>query len=157
VRAQTDETEKYLRVLVPPDADRNPIPADAYNVAAQLLAVESGVDDHPPLARVHLAGGAWLTLRAARIGNRVPTYERDIAVTIESASTAERLSFYVRACGLSSREAELLGHLATGADTRHIAQMMFLSEHTIQDHLKSIFAKAGVRNRRTLLTRVAGR
>jgi len=64
---------------------------------------------------------------------------------------------YVRACGLRSREAELLGHLATGADTRHIAQMMFLSEHTIQDHLKSIFAKAGVRNRRTLLTRVAGR
>jgi DNA-binding NarL/FixJ family response regulator len=157
VRAQTPETEQYLTVLVPPDADRHPIPAGAYNVAAQLLAVESGVDDHPPFARVHLAAGVWLTLRAARIGDTTPIEERDVAVTIESASTAERLALYVRACGLSSREAELIGQLATGADTHHIAQMMFLSEHTVQDHLKSIFAKTGVRNRRTLLTRALGR
>ncbi len=156
VRAQTPETEKYLRVLVPPDTDRPPIPAGAYNVAAQLLAVESGVDDHPPSARVHLSGGVWLIFRAARIGDAVAADERDIAVTIEFASPAERLDLYVRACGLSSREAELLGHLATGADTRHIAEMMFLSEHTVQDHLKSIFAKAGVRSRRTLLTRAVG-
>jgi DNA-binding NarL/FixJ family response regulator len=156
VRAQTPETERYLRVLVPPGTDRHPIPAGAYNVAAQLLANEAGVDDHPPSARVHLSGGVWLTLRAARIGDTMPTDHRDIAVTIESASPAERLALYVRACGLSSRESELLGHLATGADTRHIAQMMFLSEHTVQDHLKSIFVKAGVRNRRTLLTRAVG-
>lgn len=156
VRAQTPETEKYLRMLVPPATDRHPIPAGAYNVAAQLLAVEAGVDEHPPSARVHLAGGVWLTLRAARIGDTVPTDKRDIAVTIESASPVERLALYVRACGLSSREAELLGHLATGADTRHTAQRMFLSEHTVQDHLKSIFAKAGVRSRRTLLTRALG-
>ncbi|MDP9069772.1 MAG: helix-turn-helix transcriptional regulator [Actinomycetota bacterium] len=147
---------EVLRVLVPPDTDRQPIPAGAYNVAAQLLAVESSVDDHPPSARVHLAAGVWRTSRAARIGDTVPVDKRDIAVTIESASPAERLALYVRACGLSSREAELLGHLATGADTRHIAQMMFLSEHTVQDHLKSIFAKAGVRSRRTLLTRAVG-
>jgi DNA-binding CsgD family transcriptional regulator len=156
VRAQTPETEKYLRVLVPPDGDRHPIPAGAYNVAAQLLAVESGVDDHPPSARVHLTGGVWLTLRAARIGETEPTDEQDIAVTIESASPAERLALYVQAWGLSAREAELLTHLSTGADTRDIAQKMFLSEHTVQDHLKSIFAKTGARNRRTLLTRAVG-
>ena len=156
VRAQTPDTERYLRVLVPPDVDRDPIPAGAYNVAAQLLAVESGVDDHPPSARVHLAGGVWLTLRAARIGGTEPTDRRDIAVTIESASPAERLALYARACGLSSREVELLRHLATGEDTRHIAQLMFLSEHTVQDHLKSIFAKTRVRSRRTLLTRAVG-
>ncbi len=156
VRAQTPETEEYLRVLVPPDADRHPIPADAYNVAAQLLAVESGVDDHRPMTRVHLASGMWLTLRAARIGNTLPTEERDIAVTIESASAAERLEFFARACGLSSREGELLRHLATGHDTRDTAKLMFVAEHTVQDHLKSIFAKTGVHNRRTLLSRVAG-
>jgi len=156
VRAQTPETEQYLRVLVPPDADRHPIPADAYNVAAQLLAVESGVDDHRPMTRVHLASGTWLTLRAARIGDTAPTEERDIAVTIESASGAERLALFACACGLSSREGELLGHLAAGHDTRHTAQLMFVSEHTVQDHLKSIFDKTGVRNRRTLLSRVIG-
>src|SRR5437773_2593260 len=39
VRAQTPLTQRYLRVLVPPDAeDQAPVPAGAYNVAAQLLA-----------------------------------------------------------------------------------------------------------------------
>ena len=58
---------------------------------------------------------------------------------------------------LSPREAELLEHLATGCDTRQVAQQMFVSEHTIQDHLKSIFAKTGTNNRRTLLARAVGR
>lgn len=157
VRAQTRETEGYLLRLVPPDDGRPPIPAGAYNVAAQLLAVESGVDNHPPSARVHLEGGTWLTLRAARMGGSVSTDEQDIAVSIEPTSPGERTSLYVRACGLSTREAELVTHLASGADTREVAQRMFLSENTIQDHLKSIFAKTGTRNRRTLLARAAGR
>src|SRR4029077_17810714 len=68
VRAQTPQTQRYLRMLVPPDAeDQAPVPAGAYNVAAQLLAAEAGVDDNPPVARVHLTGGRWLTLRAARM------------------------------------------------------------------------------------------
>jgi len=33
---------------------------------------------------------------------------------------------------------------------------MFLSEHTVQDHLKSIFAKTSTHNRRTLLSRAVG-
>ena len=157
VRVQTPQTEEYLRLLVPPDTDRRPIPAGAYNVAAQLLAVEAGVDHHPPTARVHLTGGVWLTLRAARIGEEAPVDHRDIAVTIELTSPADRLTLFSRACGLSPREAELLGHLVAGSDTRHVAETMFVSEHTVQDHLKSIFAKTGTRNRRTLLTRAAGR
>ena len=69
VRAQTPQTQRYLRILVPPETeDQAPVPASAYNVAAQLLAAEAGVDDSPPLARVHLADGRWLTLRAARMG-----------------------------------------------------------------------------------------
>ncbi len=55
VRDQTPETHDYLRVLVPPAPRRPPVPAGAYNVAAQLVAREAGVDDHPPLARVHLS------------------------------------------------------------------------------------------------------
>lgn len=156
VTAQTSETDAYLQLLVPPDADRQPIPAGAYNVAAQLLAVEAGIDDHAPRARVHLSAGVWLTLRAARIGARSATAEQDIAVTIEASSPAERMSLFARAFALSPRESELLGLLVAGADTHRIAQRMFLSEHTVQDHLKAIFSKCGASNRRTLLARVVG-
>ena len=85
-----------------------------------------------------------------------PPAERDLAGTIERASPAERRSLYCRASGLSSRESEVVELLAEGADTRAVAEALFLSEHTVQDHLKSIFAKTGTRNRRTLLSRVAG-
>lgn len=150
VRRQTPETARYLRELVPPDDGREPVPAGAYNVAAQLLANEAGVDRNPPAARVHLSQGRWLTLRAARLGGE------DIAVTVEETSPAERLGLFGAAHGLSPREAELLDHLAGGCDTREIARRMFLSEHTVQDHLKSIFAKTGAANRRVLLSRAAG-
>jgi DNA-binding NarL/FixJ family response regulator len=85
------------------------------------------------------------------------TTAHDIAVTIETSSPAERTGLLALACGLGEREAELLGHLVAGLDTHGIAQRMFISEHTVQDHLKSIFAKSGARNRRTLLARMVGR
>jgi DNA-binding CsgD family transcriptional regulator len=157
VRAQTPPTHQYLQVLVPPDAENQPpVPAGAYNVAAQLLAVEAGVDINPALARVHLANGLWLTLRAARMGADGPAQERDIAVSVETASPHDRVSVFARASGLSAREAELLGHLTTGADTADVARRMFVSGHTVQDHLKSIFTKTGARSRRTLLARALG-
>jgi len=156
VQAQTAETDEYLRLLIPPDQERQPIPAAAYNVGAQLLAAEAGVDQHPPWARVHLSDGVWLTLRAARLGVPERAGNRDIAVTIEKSSPTERLDLFSRACALSAREAELLGHLILGADTRLTAQRMFVSENTVQDHLKSIFAKTATTNRRTLMARAVG-
>jgi DNA-binding CsgD family transcriptional regulator len=153
---QTPETHEYLRLLMPPSDGHAPVPAGAYNVAAQLLAVEAGVDSDPPSARVHLSDGLWLTLRGARIGHADPPGQRSIAVTIERASPDERMSLLARAYGLSARESEVLQHLMTGLDTREVARRMFLSEHTVQDHLKSIFSKTSVHSRRTLLSRALG-
>lgn len=150
VLGQTPETFRYLRVLVPPSEGQAPIPASAYNVAAQLLAVETGVDHNRPVARVHLSGGRWMTLRAARIDDAT------IAVSIEETTPPERIAIFARAFALTERETELLSELVTGADTRELARRLFLSEHTVQDHLKSIFAKTGTNSRRTLLSRALG-
>lgn len=155
VTGQTAATQSWLRVLVPAPEGHTPIPASVYNVAAQLLAVEHDVDRHRPAARVHLADGFWVTLRAARLSQ--PGSEAgSIAVTIEETSPVDRLEVFSRAAALTAREAELLGHLARGSDTRDLAERMFLSEHTVQDHLKSIFAKTSAHSRRTLLSRALG-
>lgn len=156
VIGQTPETDRCLRLLVPPAEYGTPIPASAYNVAAQLLAVEAGVDHNPPRARMHLADGVWVTARAARIGDEARVEDRSIAITIEASAPSERLEVFAAAFALTPREGELLGHLAAGSDTRDIARRTFISEHTVQDHLKSIFAKTSAHNRRTLLARALG-
>lgn len=137
--------------LAPPTAA-----AGAYNVAAQLLAVEAGVDDAAPTARAHLAGGRWVTFRATRIGTTEPPDRRDIAVTIEVTDPIGRVDLLARACGLSGRERQVLDHLVLGRDTAEVARQMFGAPTTVQDHLKSVFDKTGVRSRRTLLARALG-
>ena len=129
-----------------------------YNTASQLLAAEEGVDANPAFARTHLADGFWLALRAARLSPDQPSAgpAATIVVTIEEASASERIDLFGRAFGLSARENELLGLLATGSDTRSMARQMSLSEHTIQDHLKSIFAKTDAHDRVTVLSRALG-
>lgn len=133
------------------------MPAAAYNVAAQLLALEAGVDTHPAQARVHLGAGTWLTLRADRVAGSQPVEDRDVVVTMEACSPAERRDAFSRCHGLTGREDVLLGHLAEGVDTRTVAALMSISEHTVQDHLKSVFGKTCTSSRRELLAMSAGR
>ena len=83
VQAQTPPTADYLRALVPGPPQAPPVPAVAYNVAAQLLAREAGVDDHPAWARAQLAGDRLVTVRADRVEGAAGT-PYDIAVTIEA-------------------------------------------------------------------------
>jgi DNA-binding CsgD family transcriptional regulator len=149
VVSQTGAAEEWLRTLLPAARSLPPVPASVYNSAAQLLAVEAKVDSHEARARVHLANGMWITVRAARMGAQ-------IAVSLEVSSPDERLEVFALAHGMSPREAELLGMLANGNDTKLIAERMFVSELTVQDHLKSIFAKSHTHNRRSILAQIFG-
>jgi DNA-binding NarL/FixJ family response regulator len=161
ITSRTAASQAWLEVLLPPEPSEQAVPAGVYNVAAQLLSAEEGIDDHPAVARTHLAGGFWLTLRAARLSaEKEPAASAGgggtIVVTIEEASAADRLDLFGRAFGLTSRERELLSLLAVGSDTRALARQMSLSEHTVQDHLKSIFAKTDSRDRIAVLSRALG-
>ena len=158
ITSRTAASRGWLDTLLPPQPDERAIPASVYNVAAQLLAAEEGIDAHPAFARTHLADGFWLALRAARLSPDQPPESgaATIVVTVEEASASERIELFGRAFGLTAREYELLGRLGTGDDTRSMAREMSLSEHTIQDHIKSIFAKTGARDRVTVLSRALG-
>ena len=105
---------------------------------------------------IDVAYGLWVTLRAARIGESGEGTGEDVAVTIEQSSPAERAAVFSRTFGLSGRETELLGFLGQGSGTRGIARQMFVSENTVQDHLKSIFAKTGEHSRPRVVSRAFG-
>ena len=161
ITSRTAASTDWLALLLPPQPGGSSVPASVYNVAAQQLANEAGIDDHTAVTRTHLSDGFWLILRAARLAapdhrpapGDVPT---GLVVTIEEASAAERLELFSRAIGLTPREHELVALLATGADTRAMAHRMHVSEHTVQDHLKSIFTKTGARDRVSVLSRALG-
>lgn len=157
IRAQTEQTQDWLSALVPPQDGRSPVPASAYNVAAQLLATEAGIDVHPAQAQVHLGGGTWLTLRADRLGGPQPVEQRDIVVTMEASSPTERRDMFSRSHGLTVRETEVLRQLTDGHDTRTVARLMSISELTVQDHLKAVFTKTCTSSRRELLAVSLGR
>jgi DNA-binding CsgD family transcriptional regulator len=153
--SRTPQTDDQLRALLPTPPGRSPVPAVALNVAAQLLATEAGVDAHEPCARVHQAGGRWIEVRAARLRPE-PVSGPTIAVTIERATPARRAEVYARVIGLTPRETDVLTHLGSGADTRGTARTLGITDHTVNDHLRSIFAKAGTNSRRQLVANAHG-
>lgn len=137
--------------MASPIPGAEPIPASAYNVAAQLLSKDAGADAGTPLARMPTADGSWVRVSAARVEP-----EHRIAVTIEPATAAERLELFARAHGLSPRESAVVTAVAGGAATAEIAQTLHLSPYTVQDHLTAVFEKAGVRSRSALLAKATG-
>lgn len=157
-RQQTPSVDDRLRELLPTAPDLTPVPAAVYNVAAQLLAVEKGIDDHPALARAHLTGGTWISLRASRLSGaqRSGSGSGQIAVTLEAISVRDHVEIFARTTGLSARERQVLHKLVRGSDTAKIAQALHISALTVQDHLKSIFAKTKTNNRYELISRSAG-
>ena len=110
-------------------------------------------------ASIHTLRGRGASVRwslgdasRARIDKR-SSDAASIAVSIEPTPPTERAALYARVAGLSERESELLTLLVAGSDTRELAERLFVSQHTVQDHLKSVFAKTGVNSRRALVAR----
>ncbi len=57
--------------------------------------------------------------------------------------------------GLTARESEVAALLAEGLSNHEIADSLFISEHTVKSHLKSIFQKTGATSRTRAVARIA--
>lgn len=151
VVSRTDSAAPWLALLQRAPRPNQGVPAEVLNVAAQLLAVEGGVDSHPARSRVHVGGGAWAAVSAARMTAGAAGAAGLIAVTIQDALPSERIDVFERSFALRPRESQLLKLCAAGLDTATLARHMGISRYTIQDVFKSIFGKTGVQSRGALL------
>ena len=126
------------------------LPSVIYPAAATARTESSGAGAH---AIVQSTDQRWVRVEAARLEGHE---DGQIAVTLRAASAAETLQLLCRAYALSQRERQVVAAVIAGLDTRAISQRLFISRYTVQDHLKSVFRKTGVRSRRQLLARFSG-
>ena len=126
-----------------------PVPlAPAAAVASRLRA--SGQESI--VVRARTRDGEWLVIRAGRFDTAHPP--RRVVMTVERAQPPELVSLMAAAYGLTRRECQVLLLSLRGATREEMARALFISPYTVQDHLKNIFAKAGVGSRRALVGRL---
>nr|WP_154893437.1 helix-turn-helix transcriptional regulator [Paenibacillus xylanexedens] len=114
------------------------------SAASSELAAKS-----PSKVCIQLLDGRYLVLHASRMQQMIGPDQ--IAVRLEQAMPEDLLPLLAESHGLSVRERELLGYVLRSYSSKEIAAAMNISAYTVQDHLKSIFAKTSVYSRRELI------
>jgi DNA-binding CsgD family transcriptional regulator len=77
-----------------------------------------------------------------------------LAIIVERPRPLELTPRIMQAYNLTPREHQVTGLVLRGETTAQISRALGVSGYTVQDHLKSIFAKVGVRTRRQLVNEV---
>jgi DNA-binding CsgD family transcriptional regulator len=141
--------ERWLAEL---NADR---PDGMLPPVVTALARRARMDDAeagpPSEARARTASGTWVAVRASALG---PGPGAEVAVVIEPARSRQLAPLIADAYGLTERERVITEHVAHGLATDDIAARECISPWTVQDHLKSVFEKVGVRTRGELVARI---
>jgi DNA-binding CsgD family transcriptional regulator len=99
------------------------------------------------------ASGRWLVCHASCLRGPDGALGHT-ALVIEPATAAEIAPMITQAYELSPREEEITRLIARGLGTADIAALLHLSAHTVRDHVKAIFEKAGVSSRGELVARL---
>ncbi len=124
------------------------------SLPTSILAVAAAArhDQDGYATKVQGRSGRWLHLRSVRLDD--PEGMGEVVVSIEPATGIDISRVALAARGLTVREEDVAVLVLQGASTRAIAVSLHLSPHTVQDHLKAIFAKLGVNSRREMVAQL---
>jgi DNA-binding CsgD family transcriptional regulator len=145
--------ERWLAALPDGDWDAGRLPSAVLAVAGRALRTAEHPDQPGEVAvsRVLSRSGTWVVLHGASL---VTGGARRVAVIVEPAHPARIAPLLMSVYGLTEREQEVTRLVLQGNSTAEIAQRLVVSAHTVQQHLKRIFDKTGVRSRRDLVGKV---
>ena len=125
-----------------------PFEAHAYAAKARAAA-RDGAFHSLPRGRLRTRTGIWLVVHASILRGT-----DQLALIIEPAKAADIAPLVVEAYGLTSREVQVTRLIARGLGTSQIAAKLFLSPHTVRDHVKAVLEKVGVSSRGELVAKV---
>ncbi|MYS86279.1 helix-turn-helix transcriptional regulator [Embleya scabrispora] len=129
------------------------LPIWVIGTALQARAIADGRCRGSARVRIRTTDGGQLTCHASCLtgpGGR----PGPVALVIEPATPADMAVLVGETYGLTSRELQITRLVARGLTTAEIASELFISPHTVRDHLKTIFTKAGVSSRGVLVARL---
>ena len=154
VESLTPGVARWLEEL--PDGDwegRGRLPPSVLAVAGRALRTAEHADapGEVALARVLSRAGRWMVLHGAAL---VGDGARRVAVIVEPAHPARISPLLMAAYGLTEREQEVTRLVLQGNSTAEIAERLAVLPQTVQQHLKSVFDKTGVRSRREFVGKV---
>ena len=143
-----DEARRYLEEL-PRGGPSGASPLGLL-VPPWLQTIALTAQSGPAWIRLRTRGGRWLVCHAS------PMHELDgapqgSAVVLEPAKASDVMPLVADAYELSEREVEVTQYVARGLPTDKIAEHLFLSPHTVRDHIKAIFEKTQVSSRGELV------
>ena len=136
IETATAEAERWL-------TDLSDHPAELPITVLALAAAAAEKGGAAVRSRARGASGAWVTLTGWSLGDRV-------AISMESSAPHDLTALALAAYSLSPRERQVVELVLLGYSTSQIGQRLHLSPYTVQDHLKVVFDKTGVRSRREL-------
>ncbi|MFH9687242.1 LuxR C-terminal-related transcriptional regulator [Streptomyces sp. NPDC017413] len=136
--------------VLSPQGIRVPSFIQATAMKARAVAEERDRGQTRARVRVRNRAGRWLVCHASclREADGGPGAS---AVVIEPAKASEIMPLIVDAYELTDRETEVTQYIARGLPTGEIAAQLHLSPHTVRDHVKAVFEKAGVSSRGELV------
>ncbi|WP_232835587.1 helix-turn-helix domain-containing protein [Actinocorallia populi] len=152
-----EEARQYLSRLPGGPSISSPLglrlPIWVVATALQARAVARGRDRGGARVRIRTVDGRWLTCHASCLSGPAGR-PGPVALVIEPAAAADLAVLIAEAYGLTPRELEIAQLVTRGLSTAEIAATLFISPHTVRDHLKAVFGKAEVSSRGELVARL---
>ena len=110
----------------------------------RFLVVEHSVEIYGALVAAVFAGlGIWLGQTLTR--KKPAVIIKEVPVPVAGPFVADETR--VSQLGITARELEILGLIATGLSNREIAGRLFVSENTVKTHSSRLFDKLGAKRR----------
>ncbi len=150
--ATTEVGERWLWELDDGDPGRGPLAVAVQALLTRVVSSETEAASAVPRVRLHTRSGRWVAVHASPMAGLGEG--RHVAVVIEPAKPAELAPIILLAHGLTRREGQVAQLALQGKTNKGVAHALRISEHTVEDHLKAIFAKLGVSSRGELTARI---
>jgi DNA-binding CsgD family transcriptional regulator len=132
-----------------------PLPEELYAMSQNLLESSAAESGRTSSVEIDLkARGTGHPVSSSLRVVDCPQNKRLCLIHFGQDESADLLRAQLEKCGLSRRELDVAGLVCEGLKNSEISEKLFISEYTVENHLRSIYEKLEVKNRTAMAHKV---